>query len=529
MNACAAEALAGPGAPCTDFRFQRMFSALLETRIVRCAQSPRLREGRSQHPPGRVALLLVLLLLPSAGCGPGGRSPATYAGPVDHVVVISLDTTRADHFGCYGNPWIRTPRLDALASESIQLLDYMTVATTTLASHVSLFTGKYPHSHGVPRNGFVVNPGNVLLAQLLEEAGFHAAGFLGSFALDSRFGLSRGFDHYDEMYSTLMGEGGADQNQRRADEVTDAVIHYLDRHGVPRNLFLFVHYFDPHLPYAPPPPYDTMYSASADPSRIEMVGHPALETGSLSPEEQQNLARYAGEISFMDEQVGRLLDDLEQRGILDRALVVVTSDHGENLGDAPGAAFEHGWTVYEVETRAVGLIRLPKAERGGTKSRTLVAAVDILPTMLRYLGLPAPAGVEGEALDLVNLPRAADARLRFAEATKPWGAVEKGAAWANLRKANCARSAFWKFIRTPYQDAEELFDLREDPRERNNLLAVPARSPGTVENELRAALESWSASGKPLPSEFEPNQEEETLRRLRSLGYLGGGVGDGGD
>ncbi len=493
--------------------------------MTRSVRSGGLGAGRSLQRAASVALLLGSLA--SAACRPGDAPAVPYAGPVRHVIVISLDTTRADHFGCYGNPWIRTPRIDALAGESIQLLDYMTVATTTLASHVSLFTGKYPHSHGVPRNGFTVNPENVLLAEILQTAGFRTAGFLGSFALDSRFGVNRGFDAYDETFSTLMGVGGADQNQRSAAEVTDAVIRYLDQGGVPRNLFLFVHYFDPHLPYSPPPPYDAMYGAGPGSGRIEMTGHPALQSGDRSPKDQASLALYAGEISYMDEQIGRLLDDLKRRGILDRAIVVVTSDHGENLGDAPGPAFEHGWTVYEVESRAVGLIRLPNAEQGGTQSAALVASVDILPTLLRYLELPPPAGVDGEALDLSHLPTGPDARIRFAEATKPWGAVEKGVPWANLRKANCARRESSKYIRTPYRQLEELYDLRADPRERRNLLADPVLRPGAPENDLRTALESWSAAGKPLPTEFEPNQEEETLRRLRSLGYLGGGVGDG--
>lgn len=474
-------------------------------------------------------LVLTALAAATAACRPGERPAAPYAGPVEHVIVVSLDTTRPDHFGCYGNPWIRTPRIDALARESIQLLNYMTVATTTLASHVSLFSGKYPHSHGVPRNGFVVDPRNVLLAEILNDAGFETAGFLGSFALDSRFGMDRGFDHYDETYSEVMGVDGADQNQRRAAEVTDAVIRYLDGRDLPPHLFLFVHYFDPHLPYAPPPPYDTMYETVAEAGRIEITGHPALRSGDRSPEERTRLARYAGEISYVDEQVGRLLDELKRRGILDRAILLVTSDHGENLGDAPGPAFEHGWTVYEVESRAVGLIRLPDGERGGSTSATLVASVDVLPTLLRYLGLPTPAGVDGEALDLLRLPTEPDGRIRFAEATKPWGAVEKDLPWPNLRKANCSRRGALKYIRTRYRNAEELYDLDDDPAERRNLLADPSSAGGGPERELRTALESWCAAADPLPSTFEPNQDEETLRRLRSLGYLGGRVGDEAD
>ncbi len=466
-----------------------------------------------------------LALLALIGCGSGRTVPKQYTGPVRHVVFISLDTTRADHLGCYGNPWIRTPHLDALARESIQLLQYTTAATTTLPSHVALLSGKYPHSHGVPRNGFVIDRRNVLLPEILHDAGFATAGFPGSFALDSRFGFSRGFDVYDETYSTMMGTAGADQNQRTAGEVTDAVVRYLDRAPTPQHLFLFVHYFDPHLPYAPPPPYDTMYAAAPAAGRIAMTGHPALATA-RSDEEQKRLALYAGEISYMDEQVGRLLDDLKRRGILDDALVVVTSDHGENLGDAPGPAFDHGWSVFEVEAHTVGLIRLPGGAHGGTKSATLVSSVDVLPTVLRAMRLPEPPGIDGTALDLTAMPTAPDARVRFAEASKPWGPVERGVPWTNLRKPRCARTSTLKYVRTPFRGTEEFYDLAADPREQRDLIADPARRQPGPEKELRDALAAWDASAKPLPSEFDPNQDAETLRRLRSLGYLGGRAGE---
>ena len=127
-------------------------------------------------------------------------------GLARHVVLISLDTTRPDHFGFYGSPTIRTPNLDKLASESIVLDDFMTVAPTTLASHASLFTGKYPHSHGTPRNGFMVNDENVLLAELLQENGFSTAGFIGAFPLSSQFGIAQGFDHWDEEFERFQGK-----------------------------------------------------------------------------------------------------------------------------------------------------------------------------------------------------------------------------------------------------------------------------------------------------------------------------------
>ena len=233
-----------------------------------------------------------------------------------------------------GNTWIRTPCLDALAAESIVFTDYMTVVPTTLASHTTLFTGKYPHNHGTARNGFMVNLENDTLAEILRRAGMKTAGFAGSFALDSRFGLAQGFGHYDEEFSVLVGDRGADQNQRLAPSVTEDVIRYLDDNGVPERLFLFAHYFDPHRPYRAPAPFDTLY----DPlGRRDLQPIPLLKSGSaFLPDEARREAhrhalQYAAEISYTDEHIGNLLDDLRRRGILDDALVVVTSDHGESL------------------------------------------------------------------------------------------------------------------------------------------------------------------------------------------------------
>jgi hypothetical protein len=139
-----------------------------------------------------------------------------------HVVVISMDTARADHFGFLGNENRYTPRLDELAGESITLTDYLTVAPTTLASHTSLFTGRYPHHHGTPRNGFMVHRENEMLAELLKRIGFHTAGFAASFALSDRFDFAQGFDHYDERFDVLIGQPGVDQNQRSAADTTIA-------------------------------------------------------------------------------------------------------------------------------------------------------------------------------------------------------------------------------------------------------------------------------------------------------------------
>lgn len=462
-----------------------------------------------------MALACPALLSGLVSCSRGARMPR-------HLVLLSIDTARADHFGFLGNPTVRTPHLDAFARESIVFEDCMAAAPTTLASHTSLFTGKYPHSHGTPRNGFLVNRENQMLPELLKQAGFHTAAFLGSFALDSRFDFAQGFDHYDEDFDVFAGEGGADQNQRSSAAVTDAVIRYLDRIATPDRLFLFVHYFDAHQPYAAPPPFDTLYDPAGR-SGLPTMGELKASPG-LSPEERRESARrfesqYAAEISYLDENVGRLLSELRRRGILADALVVITSDHGENLTDRP-VAFDHGHDVYQSTLRSVCVMRPPGGERGGARRQELLSHVDILPTVLRQLGIAQPEGVEGEAVDLQAPEPPGTDRARFGEATKPGPEVETDPRWVNLRKARCVREGRFKFIQTPWSGREELYDLASDPGERNDLLANP--SPETLARAaaLRVRLEAWTASANPLPSRFAPAQQDETIERLRSLGYV---------
>jgi arylsulfatase A-like enzyme len=464
-----------------------------------------------------LAATWILLSLAGAACGtpPDGAVAR-------HLVVISLDTTRADQFGFYGNPTVQTPNLDRLAAESVVLDDFMTVVPTTLASHVSLFTGNYPHTHGTPRNGFLVHERNVMLAEVLRDQGFATAGIAGSFALESRFNFAQGFEHYDEAFERFALEDGHLQNERPAASVTEAALDYLDRGPLPDRLFLFVHYFDPHAPYEAPPPFDTLYDPAGRqglPDWITLRTQRLVEPGTPSALADRMARQYAAEITYMDHHVGRLLDTLRERGILDQALVVVTSDHGENFWEH-GEVFDHGWSTHQTTMRAVGVIRLPGGAHGGKRVGGISASIDLMPTVLERLGVPAPEGMEGESIDLAGAAIPPE-RMRFGQASKPWQQVETDPRWTNLLKERCVRSGKYKFIQVPYAQREALFDLEADPLEQVNLLTGPGAGEAPV-GELREALEAWSTAVDPLPSRFEPSQREETIERLRALGYLGG-------
>lgn len=456
-------------------------------------------------------------------------SPAPEITGARHVVFISIDTARADRFGFMGSETVATPRLDAFAAESVVFTDYMTVVPTTLASHTTLMTGKYPHTHGTPRNGFLVNERNEMLAEVLSASGFRTAGFAGSFSLDSRFGFAQGFDHYDQNWEILVAPGGAEQNERLAEHVTDAVVGYLDDAGVPEHLFLFAHYFDPHAPYTAPPPYDTMYDPDGweDIPPIVNVRHRSRLTDEQRAEYARRLElHYAAEISYTDEHVGRLLDELDARGILEDALVVLTSDHGECMWEH-GEEFDHGRTVYQATMHALCVMRLPGGALGGTRVDPVVASVDVFPTVLSFLGLEAPAGVDGQPIPLEQPALSTlTSRVRFGEATKPQGDVETDPRWYNARKARCVRDGRHKYIETPYVWTEELYDLLDDPAERSDLLAGEgAGAPSddgiaSLHERLGREISNWSAAADPLPSHFDASQTDETLERLRSLGYL---------
>ena len=437
--------------------------------------------------------------------------------PARHVIMVSFDTARADHLGCYGNDWIHTPRIDALATESITFMDFMTVVPTTLASHTTLFTGKYPHTHGTPRNGFSVNEDNLMLPEILKGAGYHTAGFAGAHALSALYGFAQGFDHYDEEFYPIEDVHFSVPSERVAKAVTNATIEYLEAGEIPENLFLFLHYFDPHREYRPPPEYVTPYRGDENipPWLDEIEGAPEENAA----ERYSTALRYAGEMSYMDEHFGRMLDYLDQRGILDEALLIVTSDHGENFW-GHFIEWNHGATLYQSTVGAICMIRLPGALHGGCTVEHLLGNIDLLPSILTYLDLPIPQGIDGEPIDLKASPIDFEPRTLFSQATKPWDEVETDPRWYNIRKASCVRDGRWKYVSTPYRGTEELYDLDADPNERHNLLADPAPETTAQADRLRPILQAWRDSASPLASRFVDKGGKEALQKLRSLGYL---------
>jgi len=475
--------------------------------------------------PRAPALLLTLL----CACTPDPPPPPIVtpwvspgAHSARHLILISVDTLRADHLTPYGAPPGRTPFLSQLAAEGVTFTDHLATAPTTLTSHTSLMTGLWPHNHGVARNGFSVAPENLTLAEILTGEGFLTAGFVGALPLASRSGFAQGFAHFDETFDPDPGCGdlAVEQAQRPANQVTDAALSWLDAKAPSERLFLFLHYFDPHAPYAAPGAFRAMYRGDA--ARVDGSLDEQRATRDAWPKGGHELSEglqraYEAEVTYTDRELGRLLDGLDARGILDEAIVIFTADHGESFTEH-WEIWNHGWSVYGETTWLPLVVRMPDGQ-GGQRVDALTSAVDVLPTALSLLDVEAPARLDGRSFAAaLTGGQLADRGVVFTEATKPRDeAVEAGHLWANTDKCKAARDQRWKYVECPLKGTRELYDLTADPGEQVDLLKAAA-PPLERADALQQALRAWTASAAPPESGFAA--DEDTIEGLKALGYL---------
>jgi len=309
----------------------------------------------------RIFAALYLLAAVSVGCGPW-QPPAPL-----NVILVSIDTLRADHLGCYGYDDIRTPNIDRFAERSLRFDRCFSAVPITLPSHTTMMTGMYPLRHSVRDNGTFMVPNDIpTVATTLGELGWRTAGVIGSFPLTSRFGLSRGFDIWDEDLSNQYVKViSLFFDERKADRVTRRALEALD--DIDEDpFFLFVHYFDPHHPWDPPVAYSRQYSH----------------------------LMYDGEIAFVDSWLGELLNDVERRGLFEKTVVIITADHGEGLGDHE--EYTHSMLLYNETTRVPLLLYYPGVEPSTVS--TAVSLVDIAPTIFELLGVEVAHEIDGHTL-----------------------------------------------------------------------------------------------------------------------------------
>jgi arylsulfatase A-like enzyme/Tfp pilus assembly protein PilF len=406
----------------------------------------------------------------------GGHLPGvSRPGPLN-VLLITVDTTRADYLGCYGRPGNRTPNIDRLAREGVLFTNCTSSSPLTLPSHASILTGLYPYAHGARHNGIGrLADSNLTLTETLRAAGFRTQATVATFVLNRKFGTDQGFDVYHDVRA---GEHGDERNaRRRGDEVCDDALAML-RSMAPERFFLWVHFYDPHYPYI-------------------SARHP----------DRQSPAAYEDQISFMDAQIGRLLAGLSELGLDRHTLIVLVADHGEAFGEH--GELMHGSFVYETTLHAPLIFRCPALLPAGRKVTAQVRTIDIAPTVLALADLPAWGHAQG--VDLTSLLSGQVADLKLAA----YGESLLGRALFDAAKLRSLSAGGWKYIHVP---RPELYDLANDPGENHNLAeAEPARTA-----EMRARLRDLLAAA-PLP----PAREESAVdmsdtdrAALRSLGYV---------
>lgn len=398
-----------------------------------------------------------------------------------NVLLITIDTVRADRLGCYGYAGARTPNLDRLAAEGVRFANVYAQVPLTLPSHCSIMTGTYPPDHRVRNNGsYSLGPDLPTLAGLLRAKGYRTAAFVASFTLDSRFGLARGFDLYDD---NVQGEEvlKSFRSERDAGAVLAALAPWLQGNRGER-FFGWAHFYDPHLPYAPPPPFDVEYRGR----------------------------KYDGEIAYVDHVIGRLLELLKEKGLLDRTLIVVAGDHGEALGEKK--EIDHGLFLYDGTLKVPLIVRLGKDLPAGIVVPSRVRLIDIMPTVLDILGMPVPPGVRGISLLPQIRGKKKDDLPSYIETNYP----RENYGWSELRGLV---DGPWKYILAP---TPELYDLAKDPGEEKN---VASTEPAVLRTEAGKLDELIDRSGARKGAARRTMTAAEA-ERLRSLGYLGGGRAD---
>jgi arylsulfatase A-like enzyme/Tfp pilus assembly protein PilF len=427
---------------------------------------------------GRPRRGVLWLALATAACAaPPAPPPAAR-----HLVLVTIDTLRADRLGCYGSRNVATPNLDRLASKGVMAVHATVHVPLTRPSHTSIFTGLLPAEHGIRDNvSPTLAPDVPTLAPMLKAAGFRTGAFVSSIVLSRQSGLNRGFDEYSDRFE-IEGDDARFLNtiQRPGDAVMKEALAWIQSAGGGR-FFAWIHLYDPHDPYEPPEPYASRYADRP----------------------------YDGEVAWSDDLVGRLDAALEHLGLGGETLLVVTSDHGEGLGEHGEAV--HGFFVYESTLHVPLLLRGPGIPPGGKLSANARSA-DLLPTLLDLLGLARPPGLRLSGRSLAPALRGGaepPEEPAYAESLLPL--LHYG--WSDLR---ALRDGRWKYIQAP---RPELYDLEADPGETRDLARqMPARAE-TLRNRLATLLArerevKTDAAGVPA----------DLLEKLGALGYLGAGA-----
>jgi choline-sulfatase len=449
-----------------------------------------------RHPQGTLPLAVCALTVTTFALSATGIPRAQQSGR-PNILLITLDTMRADRIGAYGYKVAETPNLDRLAREGVRFADATSQSPLTGPAHAALMTGQYPGRLGIKNNASSPVPeSTVTLAESLQASGYRTGAFIGAFVVDRAYGFGQGFDVFDAAFEGFRQEIKL-QVQRPAGRVVDPALAWISSVPAGSPFFAWVHLYDAHTPYAAPAPFGPRFKTRP----------------------------YDGEVAYVDSQVGRMIAALGASGALDRTIVAVIGDHGEALGDH--GEDDHGIFLYEAVMRIPWVLRLPssfrlKAEatrppssRGfrlqpeeGIVITEQVRSIDLMPTLLELAGVRGGGPVDGESLAGVvrGTPRR-DPPPSYAESWYP----QLHFGWSRLR---ALRVGEWKYVDAP---RPELYDLRTDRAEQRNVIGdrgnVAARMAGELET-IERGLGAAALAAAPQP-------DAETIARLRSLGYVG--------
>lgn len=496
-----------------------------------------------RHPPGRggekrvlgvMGIAVLLLLGGSALRGIGGVAPAG-GGP--NVLLLVIDTLRADRLSCYGHPRRTSPVIDRVAREGVLFPDAISPAPFTQPGVASLLTGNLPSTIGVVNHPNRLEERWVTLAEA-----FRAAGYRTGFAnphplLTPAWGFTQGFEEYRYLHKpvrfdeSLLGRLLARFALRtpevgyQADRVTEFAIRLLERKGG-RPFFIYAHYLDPHYQYKPPAPYDRMFTEGQRKARLvdERLPDGRRRIFGLRPsreEMEETLALYDGEVAFTDREIGRLLDALDRLGLREKTIVAITSDHGESLGDQ-GLFFAHTHLLYDPTQRVPLVLRYPERLPAGVIAKRQTSLVDLAPALLRLAGVEGDVEMDGRVPPVVEGMTGGDDRPAFAEngRTVVGSGEQQNPRWyvpGDEGKWRMVRTGGWKLIRIPTQGgvSYELYDLDADPGETKNLVWERL----DVVASLAPLIDDWLASIEEEDGPA-PVADEETMEGLRELGYI---------
>ena len=432
------------------------------------------------------------------GCG---ETPSRNEA-MESAVLITIDTFRGDSFGAGGHPEVRSPALDRLFRQGAQFSEAYSASPATLPSHASLLSGAWPTNHGIPRNMYLVPDELLTIAEVLSASGFATAAFVSSVALDKKFNLGQGFDLYNFRAVNFVQN---DQPWRPAPRTLHRAVKWWTE--TPGRKFLWVHLFEPHMPYESPGPlealYDTGYRGEVDGS-VESILEIWADPSTLTAEARAHVSSlYLGQITAVDLNLRSFLRQLEEES---STAIVLTSDHGESLGEHD-LFFHHGPSVFPTD------VNVPLVVRGGTfqhsVSDAIVRLIDVPSTVLSLLGIKEKLAAESR-----NLAESIgeDELTSYSVATMPWKeAVEDG--FANARMMRVARTSQVALVQTPWKNETFWYDRRTDPGELHPLTSPPKSAPPSLERELNQWVEE-AVPSTPLVG------DEQVRQALQSLGYI---------